>query len=131
MQRITPSVTALPRQFPQGESLCAAVSDGGRSCVYKITFLISRETLPSASWRNSTSESEERISVGIFTSMPLVEIKICEGKYHQIKRMFAAAGNGVIGLKRTQMGGLMLDPNLKEGEIRLLTVQEVQIIENG
>ena len=62
---------------------------------------------------------------------PLVEIKICEGKYHQIKRMFAAAGNGVIGLKRTQMGGLMLDPNLKEGEIRLLTVREVQIIENG
>lgn len=62
---------------------------------------------------------------------PLVEIKICEGKYHQIKRMFASAGNGVIGLKRTQMGGLMLDPNLKEGEIRLLTVREVQIIENG
>lgn len=62
---------------------------------------------------------------------PLVEIKICEGKYHQIKRMFAAAGNGVIGLKRTQMGGLMLDPSLKEGECRLLTVREVQIIENG
>ena len=61
----------MPRQFPQGESLGAAVSDGGRSCVYKITFLMSRETLPSASWRNSTSESEERISVGIFTSMPL------------------------------------------------------------
>lgn len=63
--------------------------------------------------------------------VPLVEIKICEGKYHQIKRMFAAAGNGVIGLKRTQMGGLMLDPNLKEGKCRLLTVREVQIIENG
>ena len=30
---------------------------------------------------------------------PVVEIKICEGKYHQIKRMFAAAGNGVIELK--------------------------------
>ncbi len=62
---------------------------------------------------------------------PLVEIKICEGKYHQIKRMFAAAGNGVIGLKKTQMGGLMLDPSLKEGECRLLDVQEVQAIEKG
>ncbi len=60
---------------------------------------------------------------------PLVEIKICEGKYHQIKRMFAAAGNGVIELKRTQMGGLTLDPNLKEGECRLLDAHEVQKIE--
>lgn len=62
---------------------------------------------------------------------PLVEIKICEGKYHQIKRMFAAAGNGVIGLKRTQMGGLKLDPSLKEGECRALDAQEVQTIEKG
>lgn len=62
---------------------------------------------------------------------PLVEIKICEGKYHQIKRMFAAAGNGVIELKRTQMGGLTLDPNLKGGECRLLDAHEVQKIEKG
>lgn len=62
---------------------------------------------------------------------PLVEIKICEGKYHQIKRMFAAAGNGVIELKRTQMGGLTLDPNLKEGECHLLDAHEVQKIEKG
>ncbi len=62
---------------------------------------------------------------------PLVEIKICEGKYHQIKRMFAAAGNGVIELKRTQMGRLTLDPSLKEGECRLLDVHEVQKIEKG
>lgn len=62
---------------------------------------------------------------------PLVEIKICEGKYHQIKRMFAAAGNGVIELKRTQMGRLTLDPSLKEGECRLLDAHEVQKIEKG
>lgn len=62
---------------------------------------------------------------------PFVEIKIYEGKYHQIKRMFAAAGNGVIELKRTQMGGLTLDPNLKEGECRLLDAHEVQKIEKG
>lgn len=62
---------------------------------------------------------------------PLVEIKICEGKYHQIKRMFAAAGNGVIELKRTKMGGLPLDSSLNEGECRPLTPQEVELIENG
>ena len=60
---------------------------------------------------------------------PLVEIKICEGKYHQIKRMFAAAGNGVIELKRTRMGNLSLDENLPEGECRRLTKDEVLLIE--
>lgn len=65
------------------------------------------------------------------TNTPLVEIKICEGKYHQIKRMFAAAGNGVIELKRTEMGGVALDPKLSEGECRLLTAEEVELIEKG
>lgn len=60
---------------------------------------------------------------------PLVEIKICEGKYHQIKRMFAAAGNGVIELKRTKMGELPLDPELAEGDCRSLTLDELALIE--
>ncbi len=60
---------------------------------------------------------------------PLIEIKICEGKYHQIKRMFAAVGNAVIELKRVKMGELPLDENLKPGECRLLTKQEVELIE--
>lgn len=61
---------------------------------------------------------------------PLVKIKICEGKYHQIKRMFAAAGNGVIELKRTKMGSLELDGTLPEGECRKLTEDEVFMIES-
>lgn len=60
---------------------------------------------------------------------PLVEIKICEGKYHQIKRMFAAAGNGVIELKRTRMGNLNLDPNLEEGKCRVITEKELELIQ--
>ncbi len=59
---------------------------------------------------------------------PLVEIKICEGKYHQIKRMFAAAGNGVVELKRTKMGKLSLDETLAEGECRKLDEAEVALI---
>ena len=60
---------------------------------------------------------------------PLVEIKIYEGKYHQIKRMFAAAGNGVVELKRTKMGGLELDSELPEGFCRKLTETEVKLVE--
>ena len=63
------------------------------------------------------------------TDTPLVEIKICEGTYHQIKRMFAAAGNGVIELKRTMMGALQLDSQLAEGECRRLTDDELLLIQ--
>ena len=60
---------------------------------------------------------------------PVAEIKICEGKYHQVKRMFAALGNKVVFLKRVKMGELSLDENLKEGQCRELTDEELQLIE--
>lgn len=59
---------------------------------------------------------------------PLVEIKICEGKYHQIKRMFAAVGNAVIELKRVKMGELPLDEDLAPGECKVLSKEEVELI---
>lgn len=61
-------------------------------------------------------------------AQPLVEIKICEGKYHQIKRMFGSLGLKVLELKRTKMGDLELDANLKEGECREIMHKEVQKI---
>ena len=54
-----------------------------------------------------------------------VLLTISEGKYHQVKRMFAAAGNFVIGLHREQIGAVELDPQLGLGESRFLTEQEV------
>ncbi|MBQ8227748.1 MAG: rRNA pseudouridine synthase [Clostridia bacterium] len=60
---------------------------------------------------------------------PLVEIKICEGKYHQIKRMFAAVGNAVIELKRVKMGELPLDESLAPGECKVLSKDEVNLIQ--
>ena len=54
-----------------------------------------------------------------------VEIKLREGKYHQIKRMAAACGSHVNKLHRTAMGELELDGSLSQGECRLLTTQEL------
>ncbi|MCD7824427.1 MAG: rRNA pseudouridine synthase [Clostridiaceae bacterium] len=51
-------------------------------------------------------------------------ITITEGRYHQIKRMFAAVGKKVLYLKRVSIGGLQLDQGLKPGEYRRLTEQE-------
>lgn len=59
---------------------------------------------------------------------PLVEVSICEGKYHQIKRMFGALDRKVLWLKRVSMGSLELDENLKEGECRLLQDGETALV---
>lgn len=55
-------------------------------------------------------------------------LTIHEGKYHQVKRMFAAIGNRVETLHREQIGGLSLDPKLAVGEWRLLTALETQLV---
>lgn len=62
------------------------------------------------------------------TESPTAEVKICEGKYHQVKRMFAALGNKVVYLKRVKMGQLDLDPALAEGQCRELTDYELTLI---
>lgn len=55
-----------------------------------------------------------------------VRIKIREGRYHQIKRMFQAVEKEVLFLKRLSMGNLKLDETLKEGEARPLTPEETE-----
>ncbi len=59
---------------------------------------------------------------------PMAEIVICEGKYHQVKRMFAALGNKVLFLKRVKMGELSLDESLEEGQCREITDEELRLI---
>lgn len=52
-------------------------------------------------------------------------ILLSEGKYHQVKRMFAAVSNRVMGLHRSSLGGLPLDPALAPGQFRELTEEEI------
>ena len=60
--------------------------------------------------------------------LPAAEIKIREGKYHQVKRMFHALGNNVEHLRRIQIGSLKLDTSLAEGECRELTERELELV---
>lgn len=54
-----------------------------------------------------------------------VNLTISEGRYHQVKRMFAALGNKVVALHRWRIGHVILDDNLAEGELRALTEEEI------
>lgn len=62
---------------------------------------------------------------------PLVEITICEGKYHQIKRMFGTVDRGVNRLVRVSMGALRLDDRLLECEYRSLDKAEIPLLFKG
>ena len=57
-----------------------------------------------------------------------VMVTIREGKFHQIKRMFAAVGREVVYLKRLSMGPLHLDERLPAGAYRRLTEEEESAI---
>lgn len=50
-------------------------------------------------------------------------LEITEGRYHQVRRMFAAVGNHVTALHRSSFGDMRLG-DLQEGEYRLLTFEE-------
>ena len=81
------------------------------------------------------------MNLGDFTAQPakleilrageeesLAEVTVAEGKFHQVKRMFAATGHEVIALHRRAFGPLELDPELPEGGWRELTEGELALL---
>ncbi len=56
-------------------------------------------------------------------------VRVTEGRYHQVKRMFAARGRKVTYLKREKIGALALDDALAPGDWREMTDEEVSRLE--
>ena len=58
-----------------------------------------------------------------------LEIVLEQGKYHQVKRMLAAAGNHCVALRRVQIGGLKLEAlGLAEGEWSYLNEAQLALL---
>ena len=55
-------------------------------------------------------------------------LTITEGRYHQVRRMFAAVGNHVTKLHRDRIGALDLPADLAAGEWRLMTPQDLAAV---
>ena len=66
---------------------------------------------------------------GMKEGLTAVSLRIHEGKFHQVKRMFEVLGCKVVYLKRMTMGPLVLDPSLKPGEYRALKEEELKALE--
>ena len=80
------------------------------------------------------------MDLGDFTARPaklvilspsLAEVTVAEGKFHQVKRMFAATGHEVLQLHRCAFGPLELDPELAEGQWRELTAGELAALRSA
>jgi 16S rRNA pseudouridine516 synthase len=56
-----------------------------------------------------------------------VQLTLHEGRYHQVRRMFAAIGNHVTGLRRLSVGGLGLG-TLAEGEWRIIDDGDIKTV---
>lgn len=61
-------------------------------------------------------------------SEKVIHLTLTEGKYHQVKRMLAAAGNRVEALQRIAIGGLVLPDDLPERGWRWLTEDELDLV---
>lgn len=65
------------------------------------------------------------------TGSRTAKVKICEGKFHQVKKMFAACSYTVVELERIQIGQLRLDPSLGYSQVRELTKTERESVFSG
>ena len=68
----------------------------------------------------------ELVSIDTEKEESLVRVTIAEGKFHQVKRMVAYCGKEVVNLQRLTMGTLTLDEELKRGEWRRLSKEELE-----
>ena len=70
----------------------------------------------------------ELVSIDTEKDQSLVRVTIAEGKFHQVKRMVAYCGKEVVDLQRLTMGTLTLDEDLKRGEWRRLSKEELEAL---
>ena len=70
----------------------------------------------------------ELVSIDREKDQSLIRVTIAEGKFHQVKRMVAYCGKEVVDLQRLAMGTLVLDENLKRGEWRRVSQEELELL---
>lgn len=87
---------------------------------------------------------KREMDLGDFTAMPseleiikidntesTAKVTVCEGKFHQVKRMFKHVEHPVISLERVSVNQLPLDPALPRGKTKELTEDELELLKYG
>ena len=124
--------TEVTRRFEEGIAVGPDDNDPGFTCEPARVRFPSQEEIDSALEKSSVQEVCQRLWQGdcqmLRRSARFAILTIYEGKYHQVKRMFTAAGNKVVFLKRLAMGQLLLDKKLAPGDYRKLNDEELSLL---
>ena len=130
--------THVPKTYAVGLRDSLTLEEKQKYCeIFKKGFWIDREQNEDGfEWRDEDGKfgenvESERLSLAAEkNSSGKTEclLTIFEGKFHQVKRMFAQLGNEVVYLKRIKMGGLFLDPAIELGSYRELTEAEIKML---
>ena len=134
MRLILAGVLALP-SFAQGpftEAVTAAyervklnlVETAAAMPEEHYEFRLSPQQRPFSEWLTHTAMGNYSFCAAIRGTQ--ARLTITEGRYHQVRRMFAAVGNHVTALHRDRIGGLALPDELAAGDWRILTADEQQ-----
>ena len=122
----------VTRRFEEGIAVGPDDNDPGFTCEPARVRFPSQEEIDSALEKSSVQEVCQRLWQGdsqmLRRPARFAILTIYEGKYHQVKRMFTAAGNKVVFLKRLAMGQLLLDKKLAPGDYRKLNDEELSFL---
>jgi 16S rRNA pseudouridine516 synthase len=132
-REFTPQEQAdVTRRFEEGIAVGPDDNDPGFTCEPARVRFPSQEEIDAALEKSSVGEVCARLWEGdaemLNRPARFAILTITEGKYHQVKRMFTAAGNKVVFLKRLAMGQLVLDGSLNPGEYRQLSPEELELL---
>jgi 16S rRNA pseudouridine516 synthase len=113
LHRLISPKSRVPKRYLAG---LARPLEGGEAALFASgTLVLDSETTPLAP------------AVLAPLSPTSAHLTITEGRYHQIRRMFAAAGNHVLTLHREAIGALELPPDLAPGEWRIATASDLDL----
>ena len=113
--------------FDQGIEVGPEDNEPGFKCQTAEISWASKEVFEYQTVNSSIKEALEKAGVKIENPENQVALlKIYEGKYHQVKRMFTAVNNKVIFLKRISVGSLQLEQDLQPGEYLYLNDDDLE-----
>lgn len=143
-QRRVPAISTIGRLDKQTSGLLLLTDDG--ALLHRV---ISPKRLVKKTYRATLARPLDGTEGGLFASgelmlasedKPLAPallevisdtealLTVTEGRYHQVRRMFAATGNHVMELHRERLGGLSLPGDLAPGAWKLLGEEEIGLI---
>ena len=128
------AVTDVNLSVARGEIVCLVGESGsGKSVIAHAVMGLSPKELKATSGEILLEGEDKPLLPATLEVLgpQSANLTITEGRYHQVRRMFAAVVNHVEALHRDRVGGLALPPDLAAGALRIMTPEDVAAVFSG